>query len=347
MSTIYSLDPNQDPRWEEFLERHPRASVFHTPGWLEALRRTYGFEPVVYTTTQSGSELENGLLFCRICSRLTGRRLVSLPFSDHCDPLVDRQEDLSSLLHGLQFIQADERLKSVEVRPRENSTFDWNEFGKAESFYLHTVDLRPSLEELFCNLQEDSIQRNIRRAEREGVVCEEGRSESLLGQFYPLMVLTRRRHELPPQPLEWFRNLVHCLGERLKICVASKDGIPIAAVLTLSCKTTAVYKYGCSDARFHNLGGMPFLFWKTIEDAKREGAQELDLGRSDMDNSGLIQFKGRLGATRSTLCYRRFPSIRSRTDAAGWRMRVAKRIFPHLPDRLLIEAGKLLYPHIG
>jgi hypothetical protein len=29
-------------RWEEFLERHPQTSVFYTPGWLEALRRTYG-----------------------------------------------------------------------------------------------------------------------------------------------------------------------------------------------------------------------------------------------------------------------------------------------------------------
>ena len=31
--------------------------------------------------------LENGFLFCRVESWLTGRRLVSLPFSDHCEPL--------------------------------------------------------------------------------------------------------------------------------------------------------------------------------------------------------------------------------------------------------------------
>src|SRR2546430_11331216 len=37
---LYSLDPLEDPRWAEFVQRHPRASVFHTPGWLEALRRT-------------------------------------------------------------------------------------------------------------------------------------------------------------------------------------------------------------------------------------------------------------------------------------------------------------------
>ena len=46
------LDPIRDPRWPELLNRHPGATVFHTPGWLEALRRTYGYEPGVLTTAE-------------------------------------------------------------------------------------------------------------------------------------------------------------------------------------------------------------------------------------------------------------------------------------------------------
>jgi hypothetical protein len=38
--TFQSIDPLTDARWEVFLQRHPRASIFHTPRWLEALRRT-------------------------------------------------------------------------------------------------------------------------------------------------------------------------------------------------------------------------------------------------------------------------------------------------------------------
>ncbi len=344
---VYRIDPLQDLRWAEFLERHPRSSVFHTPGWIDALRLTYGYEPVVYTTTQPGAALENGLLACRVRSRFTGRRLVSLPFSDHCDPLVDSPEDLASILYALQTIQKDEKLKSVEIRPRGNDFGEWGQFGEAESFCFHAIDLRPSLDELFRNLHKDSLQRKVRRAEREGVISKEGRSESLLGQFYQLMLVTRRRHELPPPSVAWFRNVAQCLGEKLKIRVASKDGTPIAAVFMVSYKTTAVYKYGCSDARFHNLGSMPFLFWKTIEDAKRNGFLELDLGRSDMSNAGLIQFKDRLGASRSTLCYRRYPVMCSKTAGRGWPMKLAKQIFPLVPDRLLVAAGKLLYPHIG
>ncbi len=313
--TVYSLDPLEDPRWAEFVQRHPRASVFHTPGWLEALRRTYGYEPVVYTTSLPRAELTNGLVFCRVRSWLTGRRLVSLPFSDHCEPLVHNSEEGG--FHG------------------------------AKTFYLHRLDLRPSLDALLRSFDKDSVQRKIRRAEREGLTYEGGRSESLLQQLYGLLRITRRRHHLPPQPLDWFRNLVDCLGEDACIRIASKGGQPVAGILTLSHGKRMVYKYGGSDARLNSLGGMALLYWKTIQDAKQAGTEEFDLGRSDCDNAGLIVFKERWAADRSTLTNWRCPASAKPSLTDGWRIQLAKQISSRLPDGMLIVAGKLLYRHIG
>jgi len=90
---IYRIDPLHDPRWDDFLEEHPRASVFHTRAWLQALRATYGYEPVAFTNTVPGTALTNAIVFCRIKSFLTGSRLVSVPFADHCDPLVGSPVD--------------------------------------------------------------------------------------------------------------------------------------------------------------------------------------------------------------------------------------------------------------
>ena len=53
--SIYALDPLQDPRWPEFLEQQSSASVFHSRGWLAALQRTYGYEPIAYTTSPPGA----------------------------------------------------------------------------------------------------------------------------------------------------------------------------------------------------------------------------------------------------------------------------------------------------
>jgi hypothetical protein len=348
--TVYEIDPLQDRRWSAFLKEHPAASVFHTSAWLDALRRTYRYEPVVLTTCAPGRKLTNGLAFCRINSWFTGRRLVSLPFSDHCQPLVTSSEELECLLWSLQRNPKREGWRYIEVRPIDplEPVLEMPRgFVKDKVFYFHRLDLRPALDELFRSLHKNCVQRKIRRAEREALTYEEGRSDSLLAKFYQLLLITRRRHQLPTQPFVWFRTLVDCLGDVIKIRVASKDGRPVASIITLFYKNSLVYKYGCSDARFNNLGGMFFLFWRTIQEAKELGARELDLGRSDTDNPGLVTFKDRFGAKQSTLIYYRCPGYPFESSADCWQRQIAKRLFERLPACVLNSVGQLLYRHMG
>jgi CelD/BcsL family acetyltransferase involved in cellulose biosynthesis len=345
--TIYSLDPLQDPRWPEFVRRHPNASVFHTAGWLRALQRTYHYEPVAFTMSAPTEELRNALLFCVVRSWLTGRRLVSLPFSDHCEPLVESSKELHELRLFVQRIGKQQRWKYVEMRSANSALQLKRVFQRDKTFYLHRLDLRPNPDALLRSFHRDCVQRKIRRAEREGLTYEAGRSESLLQKLYGLLELTRRRHHIPPQPIEWFRNLVDYLGEDACIRIASKDGHPVAGILTLSHGKRVVYKYGGSNARLHSLGGMALLFWKAIQEAKEAGAEEFDLGRSDCDNLGLIAFKEHWAADRSTLTYWRCPAVARPASTDGWRIRFAKQIFARLPDGVLTLAGKLLYRHIG
>jgi CelD/BcsL family acetyltransferase involved in cellulose biosynthesis len=348
---VYQLDPLTDPRWSDLLDRHPAASVFHSPGWLSALRQTYGYEPFVVTTS-SGPTLDNGVVVCRVKGWMS-RRLVSLPFSDHCDPLVDGSEDLSEMLALLAGDAWTAGWRSVELRPRAfvGQLFDVsaaaNGLKPSAEYCLHRIDLRAEATEIFRRFHRSSTQRAIRRAEREGLTYEAGTSDRLLASFYRLLRLTRRRHGLPPQPLAWFRNLVACLGDRVLIHMASKDGQPIASILTLSFKKTIVYKYGGSDASLHHLGGMPFLFWRVIQDAKPRGFVELDLGRSDVDQPGLIAFKEHLGATRSMLTYYRYPERRRDAARGDWMLRAARGVCARLPDATLNLAGRLLYKHLG
>ena len=347
---VFQLDPLQDPRWGEFLQRHPNASVFHSSGWLRALQRTYGYEPVVYTTAAPGEVLKNGIPFCRIQSWLTGRRMVSLPFSDHCEPLLENPADLKIFLSFFEDARRRGRWRYFELRPLLMRPLDGEtdlRLGIGEEFTFHRLDLGPGLDELFRNSHKSCVQRKIRKAEKAGLTYEKGRSEALLMKFYHLLLLTRRRHQLPPQPVVWFRNLMDCLGDKLSIRVASKDGRPIASILTLSFKDSLVYKYGCSDEQFHNLGGVIFLFWRSIQDAKRIGTREFDLGRSEPDNAGLVAFKKHWGASQSSLVYLRFPAPRPQTSNDGAWMHLAKQVFERMPDSLLTTAGRFLYRHIG
>lgn len=342
----YEFDPLHDPRWAALVESHPRASVFHSPKWLSALQTVYGYRPVAVSTRPPGVPLTNGVVFCDVKSWLTGRRFVSLPFSDHCDPLIDSSEELDDVLLHLRWHVNEGKWKYIEIRPVSWEPGSYTELGKSLTYHSHRLDLRRSAQELFRNFHKDCVQRKIRRAERENLQYEEGTSEDLLQKFYRLLVMTRRRQFLPPQPIEWFRGLIAAFGKDLKIRMASKDGVAVASILTLSHKKSMVYKYGCSDAESNRFGGTALLFWKTIQEAKDGGFEELDLGRSDTENLGLIAFKEHLGAQRAVLHYWTYPHRPSR-PTASWKKSLAKRVVSAAPDLALIAVGKLLYRHIG
>jgi CelD/BcsL family acetyltransferase involved in cellulose biosynthesis len=342
----FEIDPLNDPRWAELLDRHAQASVFHSPKWLQALRTVYGYVPVVVTTCPPGECLTNGLVFCRIKSWLTGQRFVSLPFSDHCEPLVDDSSELDEILLYIRQHVDKDTWRSIEIRPVSNEPSGRTMFARGVSYCFHRLDLRPTAEELFRRFHKDCVQRKIRRAERENLRYEEGTSENLLREFYRLLVLTRRRQYLPPQPMEWFRGLIAAFGKDLKIRVASKDGIAVASILTLSHKKSMVYKYGCSDTKFKRFGGTSLLFWKTIQEAKDRGFEEFDLGRSDMDNLGLITFKDRWCGQRALLHYWTYPNRASR-PTASWKKGLARQVVSAVPNLALVGLGRLLYRHIG
>lgn len=348
---VYQLHPLRDSRWRRFLERRQDSSVFHTGGWLQALSATYNYEPMVYTTSPPEAELTNGIVVCSVRSRFTGRRAVSLPFSDHCQPLVDDEFSLATLTNHMKNLLDREHWRYFELRPRSSDGF-WESpdvhLSCTDRYVQHSVDLRPSLETLFRNCQNGSVQRKIRRAEREHLEYEEGGSERLLRQFYDLMILTRRRHGLPPPPLVWFRNLLRMLREKIKIRMALKDGVPTASIVTISHNRSLVYKYGCSDPKFHSLGGMALVLWRAIQEGKQSGALELDLGRSDPANAGLIAFKENWGGKQSGLNYFRYSGRHAaRSSGPRWQQRAAHAVFARMPNSLLTAAGRLLYPHIG
>jgi hypothetical protein len=348
----FEVDPLRDERWSEFVDRHPRSSIFHTKPWLQALHDTYGYTPLAYTTSPPRAEIANGVVFCEVSSWLTGRRLVSLPFTDHCDPLVDHFSELQALFNGIEYRLRNTRQRYIELRPLHLLELKTSLYHSTYTYLHHVLDLNPNIDTLFRCCHKNSVQRKIIRAQGKDLTHNAGRSESLLRNFYALFLLTRRRHQLPSPPLQWFRNLIRCLGEALLIRVAFHKDQPVAAILMLNYKNTSIYKYGCSDTRLNNLGGTQLLLWQSIQDAKTRGLSTLDLGRSDCKNEGLITFKDRWGATRFLITYSRYGASRNALgtfieSGTNWKVKSAQRLFTYAPDVLLSATSNVFYKHVG
>ena len=350
--SCYCIEPLGDSRWDSFVATHPRASVFHSLPWLRALSRTYGFRPVAYTTSSPDQDLKNAILFCRVESWITGRRLVSLPFSDHCDVLFDSSEDRDVLTIALEQDFEQKRWSYVEIRPRSPVNLRMPLARTAVTYAFHELDLAPSIDTIFRNFHKSSTQRKIRRAQREGLTYREGSTKELLDDFFRLFTLTRKRQGLAPQPKKWFANLMDAFGDALKIRVALKGGEAVAAIITVCHKESLTYKYGCSNSRFNNLGCMHLLFWNAIQEAKLAGLRLLDFGRTDSDHKSLITFKNRWGAAQSVLTYERYGRATKSTHlfdlyASKWKSTYAKYALRQVPLELLPMIGRILYPHIG
>ena len=102
-------------KWDEFVESHPNGTPFHLSCWLRTLHQTYAFKPLLYVDQGENGEI-SGILPCFLVKGLlTGKRIVSLPFSDYGGPLFRDSEKERDVLK--EIIKGHESaVKYIEIR---------------------------------------------------------------------------------------------------------------------------------------------------------------------------------------------------------------------------------------
>lgn len=339
------LDPCSSPEWLKMVQSHQHAGIFHHPQWLTMLRETYGYEVFAVCVREAGN-ITAAVPFADIKSPLTGRRWVSLPFSDHCRPLVHTgdPEALESLVEFLWRKQS-EGIPKIEVR--------WNVetsqpvFHDA-AFVLHTLDLRDGYEVLAGRFEKQTLRRSIQKASKSGVLVREGTSENDLDIFYALQVNTRKRLGVPAQPRGFFEAVWHHMMQSGLgfLLIAEKEGKPLAANMYFRFGTTVYYKYGASDFRYKEFRPSHAVMNEAIRKACAEGAMLFDFGRSDRDGEGLRRFKSGWGSTEAPLVYTRLGGHPVTNGRSGIKQLVGN-VIKHTPEFVCRMSGRLLYKHFA
>jgi CelD/BcsL family acetyltransferase involved in cellulose biosynthesis len=91
---------------------------------------------------------------------------------------------------------------------------------------------------------------------------------------------------------------------------------------------------------------MAMLFWNAIQEAKAAGIEELDFGRSEVENCGLVTYKDHWGTRRSTMNYWRHPA-QAAGSMRGSALNNVKGLISIAPDASLVMLGRFLYRHVG
>lgn len=340
-----ALDPIADGRWSALLGRSPEATAFHHPAWLALLRDQYRYDMRAVCVQDERGELAAGLPVARIRSRLTGSRLVALPFSDACPPLVAEDAPEGARERLLEALAAEQEREGVELEVRDRIPELGG--GAGERFHQHVLDLRPGLDAVTAGFSKSQVKRGAKKARREGVTIERRGDREALDEFFRLHVATRRRQGVPTQPRRFIRRFEDLFGRGLgHVLLARWEERTIAAAVFLAFNGTLIYKYGASDREQLDKRPNNLLFTEAIEWGCANGMRRLDFGRTDLDNEGLRSFKRAFGAEEATLGYTRLPAQEGSSALAAGSARLGF-VIRRTPPLFGQMVGSVLYRHVG
>lgn len=339
------LDPVYCRQWNDLLIAGDDYSVFHTANWARTLNQSYGYEPRYFGTIESG-RLTTLVPVMEINSYLTGRRGVSLPFSDFCEPILPKGFGTGEMTKSIAAHGSSVGWKFIEFRGDNGQEADTPAY---RYYYTHTVNLRSGEKFLYDGLR-DSTRRNILKSLRKKVTVKHGTSRAFVDEFYRMNCITRKKHGLPPQPYLFFEKLQENLLDQGMgtVFLADYQGATIAGSVFLNCGDKVLYKYGASDLEYLHLRANNLVMWEAIRFYSSAGYGQLSFGRTEPDNEGLRQFKNGWGGDEQLIRYYRY-------DIGGERYVSAEKsvtkgyesLASKLPLPLLKIAGKCLYRHMG
>jgi len=339
------VDPTQIPQWNQWLDNFETSTIFHTSNWAKVLSESYGYIPRYLVC--NNTEIQRAIFpMMEVQSVLTGRRGVSLPFSDFCQPLLQPGISLIDLFDRLKKVGASKKWQSIMLRDVPH----WTEQPFKVIEYLdHTIDLNRSSDALFSALR-TNYRRKIKKARGNELEIKFERSFESMKAYYELHCLTRKKHELPPQPFRFFKKIhEHILSKELGfIIIAYHKGEAIAGAVYMHFGKHVIYKYGGSNSTYDHLNGNYLVQWSGIEWAAQNGFDWLSLGRTDPENKGLIQYKNGWASSSRPLAYYKFDLGQEEfINNKGKLLHYATHLFKRMPLPVLKMAGSFLYPHIG
>ena len=339
------IDPINVGNWNNLLLNMAGYSFFHTANWAKILGQSYKYKPFYICHKEQGA-LCSSFPLMEVDSLLTGKNGVCLPFSDVCNPIAQNTRHLRGIFNEAVALGKKKRWKYLEIRGGDQV---FSSEKPSQTFITHTLDLNIPAQQLFSNLR-NSTQRNIRKAQKANVKTNISSSYTDLKEFYRLNAITRKKHGLPPQPLTFFNNLYNeVLSRDLGfISIAQINNKVISANIYFNFGREVIFKYGASDPAWHHLRANNLAMWNAIQWCHEKGFQAMSFGRTEPENTGLMQYKAGWGARLSKANYYKYLLQKDQfsTDPPSIHP-LFKKVFSKLPIPILEAVGGILYRHMG
>lgn len=278
---VYEIGYDEADKWDNFINSMEYGHSLQLYCWGD-VKKVQGWECFRLALKEG----EQYIGVCSILSRtvpILKKSIMYVPFG----PIINDDNEEIIKFFMQKIIEFCKKKKFLVLKVHPNKKYDYlKKIGSISSdsiFYKHTfvIDLKKDEEEIFSGLHK-KLRNEIRKAEKLGTNIVEDYTKEGITEFYRMYNDTYNKSKRKPLPISVFKSVYenYIKKNRGALLFAEANGKRISGSIILKNKNSHLYMWGASidNKEYDMYEGQKYLLWKSMIEAKKDGALLFDLG---------------------------------------------------------------------
>jgi FemAB-related protein (PEP-CTERM system-associated) len=293
--TVRTMQPGDEPRWNEFVRASAQAGFFHLAGWKDVIERAFGHR-TYFLLAEAEGRIQGVLPLAQVKSLLFGNSLSSLPFCVYGGIVADTQAAADALDSAAQALAVKLKVDYLEYRNLHAQRHaDW---PTKDLYVTFRKTIEPDDE---ANMA--AIPRKQRAMVRKGIKLDlKSEIDQDVERFFLAYSTSVHRLGTPVFSKKYFRLLKETFADDCEVMTITKDGRTVSSVMSFFFRDEVIPYYGGGTAEARELAGNDFMYWELMRRSWPKGIRVFDFGRSKQ-GTGSFDFKKNWGFTAQPLPY--------------------------------------------
>jgi hypothetical protein len=317
------------PKWDEFVDAHPKGNVFHTSEIVRVYEHTKGHRPLAIAAVADTGEILALLVATRVQTLPNPLGAISSRSIWYAEPLCF-DDDLSIAALAKLVGEHDHIMQRntlfTEIRPLFAPGAERIALEQCGYQYLdylnYIIDLSGDHDAVWKRMRRDA-RRSVQKSEKAGCIAYEVDAASSIEPLYQFLQLSYHHAGVPMADISLFHSAVKYLQGRIKLRVtAVKQNDEVLTMgATLTYKDLS-FDWYCGTVRRPQFSPVDYLKWHEFCRSQNDGCTKFDMGGAGWPDEayGVRDFKAKFGG--ALVQFGRY-----RKTHAPWKLALAERVY--------------------
>lgn len=288
---ICFLDGDNEKSWDDYVNQHDQASIYHLSQWRHLINQQFGHNAeYLYAKQVNDGAIVGVLPLIQLKSRLFGNFMVSMPYFNYGGALADSSPVEVALMEYACERAKDLGVDHIEFRDMVSRGDRWPVRVDKVAMILEF----PETADMLWQMLGAKRRAQIKRPLREGMEVVVG-GDDLLDEFYEVFARNMRDLGTPVYGKSFFLAILKAFYTTSHIVIIRHNNCAVAAGFLLGWRSRLEIPWASTLRSANPLGVNMLLYWEVLKLAIEKGYKSFDFGRSTID-SGTFRFKKQWGA---------------------------------------------------